>query len=339
MRLIEPLVEAPVSVEQIPRVALLTTVYNEAGSIHSFLRSIDAQEFRPSQVVIVDAGSDDGTVEALREWAEVSDLEVQVIVSHGASISRGRNIALAECEASWVAVTDAGNSLDPTWLKELANGTAPDVDVVAGFFEPLPGSFKQSVIGVTITPLLAEIDPKSFLPSSRSVIFRTSILKSVGGYPEWLDYCEDLVLDLMLKKVGARFEFAPGAIARWDARGTFSAYFKQYFRYARGDGKAGLWRRRHAARYTAYAVGAALVALSVAVSVYWLLLLAVLGSIYSRKFAARVFARRGVFGARWMLALALVPVVVAIGDVAKMCGYPIGLAHAKAHRSQWSAYA
>ena len=35
-------------------------------------------------------------------------------------------------------------------------------------------------------------------------------------------------------------------------RPTLGAYFRQYRSYARGDGKADLWRRRHAARYLAY---------------------------------------------------------------------------------------
>ena len=74
----------------------------------------------------------------------------------------------------------------------------------------------------------------------------------MGGYPEWLDYCEDLVFDLALQQSGARFAFAPRAIAWFRPRGSLAAFFRQYYRYARGDGKADLWRARHAIRYAVY---------------------------------------------------------------------------------------
>ena len=47
----------------------------------------------------------------------------------------------------------------------------------------------------------------------------------------------------------------PTAIAHFRPRSSLRAFFKQYYRYSRGDGKADLWRKRHAIRYGAYAVG------------------------------------------------------------------------------------
>ena len=44
---------------------------------------------------------------------------------------------------------------------------------------------------------------------------------------------------------------------RWSTFGhakACSAFWTQYYRYARGDGKADLWRKRHAARYVVYLV-------------------------------------------------------------------------------------
>src|SRR5205085_4115204 len=90
---------------------------------------------------------------------------------------------------------------------------------------------------------------------SRSVAFRKSAWAEVGGYPEWLDYSEDLVFDMSLRDVGKRFAFAPEARAYFRPRSTLRAFFLQYYRYARGDGKADLWRKRHAARYLTYCIG------------------------------------------------------------------------------------
>ena len=48
----------------------------------------------------------------------------------------------------------------------------------------------------TTLPDQTDIDPARFLPSSRSVAFRREVFDRTGGYPEWLDYCEDLLFDM-----------------------------------------------------------------------------------------------------------------------------------------------
>ena len=37
-------------------------------------------------------------------------------------------------------------------------------------------------------------------------------------------------------------------------RESLRSFWTQYYRYARGDGKADLWRKRHAIRYATYFV-------------------------------------------------------------------------------------
>ena len=77
-------------------------------------------------------------------------------------------------------------------------------------------------------PVFADVDPATFLPSSRSVAFRKSAWEAASGYPEWLDYCEDLVFDLALADHGLTCRFAPGAIVRFRPRGSLRGFWKQY---------------------------------------------------------------------------------------------------------------
>ena len=110
-------------------------------------------------------------------------------------------------------------------------------------------------MGATVLPAREDVSPERFLPSSRSVAFRKAAWAAAGGYPEWLDYSEDLVFDLALKARGCRFVFVPQALAYFRPRGSLRAFYLQYYRYARGDGKADLWRKRHAIRYATYLGG------------------------------------------------------------------------------------
>lgn len=316
-------------------VSLVLTVLNEADNIQRLLQSVEQQSVLPREVVVVDAGSSDGTRDALQSWAARSGVEVIVEVLPRATISEGRNRAIALARHDLIAITDAGVELRPDWLASLYGALAEGADVASGFFRASPrGRRLQRIIASTITPSVDEIDPDAFLPSSRSVALRREWWRRVGGYPEWLDYCEDLVFDLALKNGGANFVFVPGALAEWDARSNLRSYFRQYYRYARGDGKAGLWPKRHAVRYGAYAAGGLLAHRAIRDrSVVASVLLAAGGATYMAKFVRRVFRSAARMDLPLRSSVPLVPVVVATGDVAKMTGYLVGRMWRRRHAS------
>jgi len=296
----------------------VVTVLNEAGTIDALLESIAAQRRPPDEIVVSDGGSTDGTLAALAAWS--TRLPVRVIQEAGANISRGRNLAIAATRAEIIAVTDAGVRLDPEWLARLWDEMTPETDVVSGFFRADPQTTFERALGATTLPDVEEVKARGFLPSSRSVMFRRRAWERVGGYPEWLDYCEDLVFDFALRRGGCRFAFAPDAIAWFRPRRSLPAFFRQYYLYARGDGKAGLWARRHLVRYATYLCAAYVLARGRRWA--WLL---VLGAIaYTRRPYARLHLA-GLATKDAIVALGLVPVIRLTGDVAKMLGYPVGI--------------
>ena len=164
-----------------------------------------------------------------------------------------------------------------------------------------------------------------FLPSSRSIAIRKAAWERIGGYPEWLDYCEDVVFDLALRDTHQRLAFVPDAIARFRPRTTLRAFWHQYFRYARGDGKAGLWPKRHAIRYLTYGGVLGLLLLGKRGAPAWPLVLAG-AAWYLRQPYTRLRPILPSFSTTQRVTVfALVPLIRATGDVAKICGYPVGL--------------
>jgi len=311
------------------RVSLVATVLDEAATIDELLHSIALQTRPPDEVVIVDGGSRDGTWERLLAWD--GRLPLRPVRAPGANIARGRNAAIGVAGGELIAVTDAGVRLDPGWLERLMARMRPGVDVVAGFFQPDARTAFEVAMGATVLPHRSDLRPEAFLPSSRSVLLRRSAWERAGGYPEWLDYCEDLVFDLALKRAGCRFEFAPEAVAWFRPRGSLRAFFKQYFLYARGDGKADLWRGRHAIRYAAY-LGAPILLLARQRAWSWLLLLAGSALYVRRPYTRLARELSRLKPAEATYATALVPAIRAVGDLAKMLGYPAGVAWRLRHR-------
>jgi hypothetical protein len=200
--------------------------------------------------------------------------------------------------------------------------------VVSGFFVADPQSPFEVAMGATVLPLVSDINPATFLPSSRSIAFFKQGWEAAGKYPEWLDYCEDLIFDFRLRDTVGDFAFVPEAVVYFRPRSSLRAFFKQYYRYARGDGKADLWRKRHAIRYGTYLVGLPmLVALGAIVSPWVWLLGAILGSLglflrpYQRLFR---YWQEGLSGMDKLRTLGWVPIIRITGDIAKMVGYPVG---------------
>lgn len=350
-------------------VSVIATVFNEEKNIERLLDSLANQTRRPDEVLICDGGSQDNTSKIISDYAQKNRERLphlKLLVEPGANISRGRNLAIAAAQGPVIAVTDAGVRLDGRWLEHLVAGFGEEkaeggrrraesrgadsiiteatdsrsaIAGVAGFFLPdVEGAF-QTAMAATVLPLQADIDPNKFLPSSRSVAFRKAAWQQIGGYPEWLDYCEDLIFDLKINDLkqsmghGQRessWAWAPNALVYFRPRESFRSFWTQYYRYARGDGKADLWRKRHLVRYITYLVAfPLLVGLALSGSWLrgfgWLGLLA--GIIYYcwRPWQRLTEVGASLSGGQRLYAALLVPGIRAVGDIAKMVGYPVGL--------------
>jgi hypothetical protein len=160
------------------------------------------------------------------------------------------------------------------------------------------------------------------------VAFLKSSWAAAGRYPEWLDYCEDLIFDFWLRDVTGPFAFAPGAIVYFRPRSNLHDFFKQYYRYARGDGKADLWRTRHAIRYLTYlAALPLLLILGANFSPWWWLFGAILGTVGLLQTPYRRLPSlwRSLSGVEKLQAIGWIPIIRVSGDIAKMIGYPVGL--------------
>ncbi|MGH2740421.1 MAG: glycosyltransferase [Actinomycetota bacterium] len=297
------------------KVSLVTTVKDAAADIGEFLTSVRAQTRPPEEIVIVDGGSSDGTLEALRAAPDVTLLD-----EPGAGISRGRNVGIRAATHDLIALSDGDCVLSPVWLQSLTKALEDGADAAMGFTRPIARGFFEACSAAIGLPEAEEVDPDRYMPSSRSIAFRRETLELVGGYPEWLPIGEDMWLNHRLRELALDLRFVPEAVAYWRMRGTLPGLWRQYSGYAWGDGYAGLYQERHAIRFGAY--GALVAALAVrsrpALGAFGL--------------AAAWYASRRIRRAMRLLpgpvertaTVAAVPALMALIDVAKMAGYVSG---------------
>ncbi len=380
-------------------ISFISTVFNEEKSILNFLKSFFEQNYLPEEIIIVDGGSADNTVNEIIWFFEeklkillnnenlfneillVSDnnydhldlktslirsynikinseinhrsmnstndsssdsdsnilknILVKLFKSEGAKISKGRNIAIMNASNEIICVSDAGCIFDKNWIYEISKYYFLDydyIDVVGGFSKPIAISFLERLLSMCIMPEVKEIKEEKFMPSSRNISFKKKAWQRVKGYPENMDYGEDMKFNFNLKMQGFKIKFNPDAIVYWRMRENLVQVFKQFFRYAKGDAIGKMYTYRHLIRFASFFISIVIL-LSAIFFNAWLLIL------YIPLFVGYIYKPVLRLKSNWnhiknpvkkvsfkILSIILCPFLLLYIDVAKASGYLYGMA-------------
>ena len=224
-------------------VSLVVTVKNEEATASGWLQDIAQQTRAPDEVIILDGGSSDRTLEMLSAFAERSDLCIRLLERPGETIAARRNAGVLMAKHDYIAMTDFGCDLDCHWLERLVVPFEADsgIEVVAGGYRVKRMQGASGLAAAELVPTLGDVDPQNFLPATRSVAFRKRAWRETGGFPEWLSHAgEDTYLALELKRLSGRWGFVPEAQVQWHAPDNVIAFWRKLSGWAVGDGESGV---------------------------------------------------------------------------------------------------
>lgn len=217
--------------------SLVTTIRNESIGIIDFLNSIERQSLRPEEVIIVDGGSTDRTIELVEEYIKDSKLCIKFIKSPPVNIAEGRNIGIKEARNELVVLTDAGCRLDADFCKNLVGcfSHLDDVDLAGGIYKPM---HKASTY---LTIDWHSVNWQEFTPSARSIAIKKSLALKIGGFPEYLTLTgEDTLFDINYRRVSGKWVFNKKSLIYWNSPKTAEEAFKIAYTYGKGDGDSGV---------------------------------------------------------------------------------------------------
>ena len=122
--------------ESQPLISVVIPAHNEERGIQRMLDSLIAQTYPNMQILLVDDGSTDQTLELAREYAE-RDTRITVLPQPCAGVSAARNRALPLCEGKYIRFVDADDTLPPDSMEKLVNRAERDQAdlVIAGYTE------------------------------------------------------------------------------------------------------------------------------------------------------------------------------------------------------------
>ena len=86
--------EVPFCLERELRIASVIPAYNASSFIHETLSAVRWQRRPPDEIIVVDDGSADDTVEVVKKWADTNDSFVRIITQTNQGPSAARNAAI-----------------------------------------------------------------------------------------------------------------------------------------------------------------------------------------------------------------------------------------------------
>ena len=313
-------------------VSLIVTVRDDRPGFAELLDAIAEQDELPDEVVVVDGGSTDGTLDELtaREGALPP---IRVFVAPGSNIAAGRNIAVREARHDWIACTDAGCRPVRGWLAALKRARQ-EADIAAGTFVVEGDTPLDRAVACAHYPVLEEVhddDPlvrlahrlfgrdfRAEQAGGRSMAFSRAAWEGAGGFPEHVYAGEDLAFSATAIELGFNATLVEDASVRWRPRATWLANARMFAVYTRGDVRT-KGRARHLARLAAWTAGP------------WLFLRGgIPGKVLATAGAAGYLwlpmrrARRSLPPSEWWR----VPVLVALKDLSQLAGAGMGVTDA-----------
>jgi glycosyltransferase involved in cell wall biosynthesis len=186
-----------------PQISAVIPTYNRAALVGRAVESALAQEYAPSEIVVVDDGSADDTRRVLESFGN----KVRCVYQTNAGVSAARNRGVKEAKSEWIAFLDSDDCWAPGHLRRVANAIEGTRGEAALYFADLEvggvegGSSYWRSCGLEITGnwefrqdagewALMRIQPMML---QASVISRMTYLE-IGGLAEQLRTREDTLL-------------------------------------------------------------------------------------------------------------------------------------------------
>ena len=107
-----------------PKFSIIIPAYNMEKYIKKTLDSVKKQTFKDYEVIVIDDGSTDKTVEVAKKF------DVKVIEHKHAGLSVVRNAAIKEAKADYLVLLDSDDWWDKDLLKKLDESSKNDADVI-----------------------------------------------------------------------------------------------------------------------------------------------------------------------------------------------------------------
>lgn len=181
-------------------ISVVMPAYNASKFIAAAIDSILNQTFPDFELIIVDDGSTDNTLEIVKSYLEKDD-RVRLLQSEHGGLSRACNLGISESRYSWIARMDADDIALPQRFEKQINAALANPKVVAWGAYVNHTNSKGDIL--SINPLGPKTEEEFYNIRSQghvvhlhhpTVLLNKEILLKAGGYNSEFEPAEDLDL-------------------------------------------------------------------------------------------------------------------------------------------------
>lgn len=104
------------------KVSVIVPVYNASQYISKTLNSIIAQDFDSYEIIVIDDGSTDNSLEIIKDTLNQCNVSNKVIHQENAGVSLARNVGIDESKGEYLVFIDADDYVSENHLSSLYNG-------------------------------------------------------------------------------------------------------------------------------------------------------------------------------------------------------------------------
>ena len=202
------------------RISLLMPVRNGMKYLDSALLNLEVCASNTDEILVINDGSTDGTLQKLTEWAS-DKAQVRILNNTGQGLVSALNFGLAESECKWIARFDVDDVSQPSRLTEQRKYLGNQIAGIFSDYEVIDES------GTSLGVIPSAVDPEavslSLVTSQRtahsSVLLNKEIALGAGGYREEDYLAEDLSLWLRMSRLGL-LKSVPTSLMRYRLNGS-----------------------------------------------------------------------------------------------------------------------
>ena len=117
-----------------PKVSIIVPVYNVSKYLDECILSLINQTYKNIEILIVDDGSIDESLDICEEYAKKDDRIILIRNSHE-GVSVARNTGIENASGDWISFVDSDDYAELNMIEELINRSLEyDYDIVIGSY-------------------------------------------------------------------------------------------------------------------------------------------------------------------------------------------------------------